>query len=122
MGSWNAKTSPEAKAYFDAHTKKFGKEPDRWASGHCWAGLRDPAAGGGARSGLDRKALREHIAKNEFKTILGPIRFEGSENASIPGTVAPVAGRRVRGGVAARTAPPRSWSRRSRPGSSSDVV
>ncbi|SCK35868.1 branched-chain amino acid transport system substrate-binding protein [Variovorax sp. HW608] len=87
MGSWNAKTSPEAKAYFDAHTKKFGKEPDRWASGHCWAGLEilEQAVG---KVGLDRKALRDLIAKNEFKTIVGPIRFEGSENASIPGTVA----------------------------------
>ena len=38
MGSWNGKTSPAAKAYFDAHTKKFGgKEPDRWASGATWA-------------------------------------------------------------------------------------
>ena len=87
MGSWNAKTSPEAKAYFDAHTKKFGKEPDRWASGHCWAGL-EILQQAVAKVGLDRKALREQIAKNEFKTILGPIRFEGSENASIPGTVA----------------------------------
>ena len=87
MGSWNAKTSPEAKAYFDAHVKKFGKEPDRWASGHCWAGLEiiQQAVG---KVGLDRKAMRDLIAKNEFKTILGPIRFEGSENASIPGTVA----------------------------------
>ncbi|MEJ8811448.1 amino acid ABC transporter substrate-binding protein [Variovorax ureilyticus] len=87
MGSWNARTSPEAKAYFDAHTKKFGKEPDRWASGHCWAGLEilQQAVG---KVGLDRKALRDQIAKNEFKTVLGPIRFEGSENASIPGTVA----------------------------------
>ncbi|MGJ7503958.1 amino acid ABC transporter substrate-binding protein [Variovorax sp. ZT5P49] len=86
MGSWNSKTSPEAKAYFDAHTKKFGKEPDRWASGHAWAGLQilQQAV---EKVGLDRKALREQIAKNEFKTILGPIRFEGSENASIPGTV-----------------------------------
>lgn len=87
MGSWNSRTSPEAKAYFDAHTKKFGKEPDRWASGHAWAGLQilQQAV---EKVGLDRKALREQIAKNEFKTILGPIRFEGSENASIPGTVA----------------------------------
>lgn len=87
MGSWNGKTSPEAKAYFDAHTKKFGKEPDRWASGHAWAGLQilQQAV---EKVGLDRKALRDQIAKNEFKTILGPIRFEGSENASIPGTVA----------------------------------
>lgn len=87
MGSWNAKTSPEAKAYFDAHTKKFGKEPDRWASGHCWAGL-EILQQAVARAGLDRKALREQIAKNEFRTILGPMRFEGSENASMPGTVA----------------------------------
>jgi branched-chain amino acid transport system substrate-binding protein len=87
MGSWNAKTSPEAKAYFDAHTKKFGKEPDRWASGHCWAGL-EILQQAVAKAGLDRKALREQIAKNEFRTILGPMRFEGSENASIPGTVA----------------------------------
>jgi len=87
MGSWNAKTSPEAKAYFDAHTKKFGKEPDRWASGHTWAGL-EILQQSVDKVGLDRKALRDHIAKNEFKTILGPIRFDGSENASIPGTVA----------------------------------
>jgi len=87
MGSWNGKTSPGAKAYFDAHTKKFGKEPDRWASGHAWAGL-EILQQAVASVGLDRKALREHIAKTEFRTILGPIRFEGSENASVPGTVA----------------------------------
>ncbi len=86
MGSWNVKTSPEAKAYFEAHTKKFNKEPDRWASGHAWAGLQilQQAV---EKVGLDRKQLREHIAKNEFKTIIGPIRFAGSENASVPGTV-----------------------------------
>jgi len=87
MGSWNAKTSPQAKAYFDAHVKRFNKEPDRWASGHCWAGLQilEQAV---AKVGLDRKALRDQIARNEFHTILGPLRFEGSENASVPGTVA----------------------------------
>ena len=47
-----------AKAYFDAHTKKFGgKEPDRWASGHCWAGL-EILTEAVAKVGLDRKALR----------------------------------------------------------------
>ena len=58
MGSWNGKTSPGAKAYFDAHTKKFGgKEPDRWASGAS------------------------------HKTIIGDIKFTGSENTATPGTV-----------------------------------
>lgn len=88
MGSWNAKTSPGAKAYFEAHTKKFGgKEPDRWASGHCWAGL-EILTQAVAKVGLDRKAIRDYVARTEHKTIIGPIRFEGSENVSTPGTVA----------------------------------
>ncbi|MDM0111710.1 amino acid ABC transporter substrate-binding protein [Variovorax sp. J22R133] len=86
MGSWSVKTSPAAKAYFEAHVKKFNKEPDRWASGHCWAGLQIMQQAV-QKAGLDRKALRDVIAKNEFPTILGPIRFEHGENASIPGTV-----------------------------------
>lgn len=86
MGSWNVKTSPGARAYFDAHVKRFKKEPDRWASGHTWAGLQilQQAV---EKVGLDRKALREYIAATEFQTIVGPIRFKGSENASTPGTI-----------------------------------
>jgi branched-chain amino acid transport system substrate-binding protein len=87
MGSWNGKTSPGAKAYFDAHTKKFdGKEPDRWASGATWAGLEILTAGV-AKVGLDRKALRDYIAAGTHKTILGDIKFTGSENTATPGTV-----------------------------------
>ncbi len=87
MGSWNAKTSPGAKAYFEAHTARFGgKEPDRWASGHCWAAL-EILTQSVAKVGLDRKAIRDYVARNEHKTIVGPIRFEGSENISTPGTV-----------------------------------
>lgn len=87
MGSWNGKTSPGAKAYFDAHTKKFaGKEPDRWASGATWAGLEILTAGV-AKVGLDRKALRDYIANGNHKTIIGDIKFTGSENTATPGTV-----------------------------------
>lgn len=88
MGSWNSKTSPGAKAYFDAHVKKFGaqKEPDRWASGATWAGMEILTAAV-AKVGLDRKALRDYIAKTEHDTILGKIRFAGSENTGTPGTV-----------------------------------
>jgi branched-chain amino acid transport system substrate-binding protein len=86
MGSWNAKTSPGAKAYFEAHTKKFGKEPDRWASGHCWAGLEIMQAAV-ARVGLDRKAIRDYVANTNHKTIVGDIKFTGSENSTTPGTV-----------------------------------
>jgi branched-chain amino acid transport system substrate-binding protein len=87
MGSWNAKSSPGAKAYFDAHTKRFsGKEPDRWASGACWAGLEILTAAV-AKAGLDRKAIRDYIANTEHKTIIGTIKFVGSENVGTPGAV-----------------------------------
>ena len=88
MGSWNGKTSPGAKAYFDAHVKKFGaqKEPDRWASGATWAALEILTAAVG-KVGLDRKAIRDYVAGNEHGTILGKIRFAGSENVGTPGTV-----------------------------------
>ncbi|MBC7602851.1 MAG: amino acid ABC transporter substrate-binding protein [Ramlibacter sp.] len=87
MGSWNAKTSPGAKAYFDAHTKKFaGKEPDRWASGHCWAGLQI-ITNAVKQVGLDRKAMRDYVASTTHKTIIGDVKFTGSENTATPGTV-----------------------------------
>lgn len=88
MGSWNARTSPGAKAYFDAHVKKFGaqKEPDRWASGAAWAGLEILTQAIG-KVGLDRKAIRDYVAGNEHSTIIGKIRFAGSENVGTPGSV-----------------------------------
>jgi branched-chain amino acid transport system substrate-binding protein len=88
MGSWNAKTSAGAKAYFDAHVKKFGaqKEPDRWASGHAWAGM-EILTNTVKQVGLDRKAMRDYIANTTHKTIIGDVKFTGSENTATPGTV-----------------------------------
>lgn len=86
MGSWNSKTSAAAKTYFEAHTKKFNKEPDRWASGHCWAGLEILTAAV-AKVGLDRKAIRDYVANGEHNTIIGKVKFTGSENIGMPGTV-----------------------------------
>ena len=88
MGSWNAKTTPGAKAYFDAHVKKFGadKEPDRWASGATWAAL-EILTDAVAKDGLDRKAVRDYIAGTEHSSIVGKIKFVGSENVGTPGSV-----------------------------------
>ncbi len=86
LGTWNPKMSPRAKAYFDAHVARWKKEPDRWASAHAWAGLQilQQAV---EKVGLDRKALRDHIASAEFDTIIGKIRFRNGENISTPGAV-----------------------------------
>ncbi len=86
MGSWNSKTSPGAKAYFDAHVASQKKEPDRWASGATWAALEILTAAV-KQAGLDRKAIRDYVAGRTHKTILGDIRFEGSDNVGTPGSV-----------------------------------
>ena len=86
LGTWNPRSTPAAKAYFDAHVKRWQKEPDRWASAHAWAGLQilQQAV---EKAGLDRKALRDYIANGEFDTIIGKIRFRNGENISTPGVV-----------------------------------
>jgi branched-chain amino acid transport system substrate-binding protein len=86
MGSWNRKSSQAAEAYFDAHTKKFNKEPDRWASGATWASLEILQAAV-AKAGLDRKAIRDYVANNTHDTVVGKIKFQGSENIATPGSV-----------------------------------
>lgn len=86
MGSWNGKTSAGAKAYFDAHVASQKKEPDRWASGACWASL-EILTSAVKQVGLERKAIRDFVAGNTHKTILGDIKFTGSENVGTPGTV-----------------------------------
>jgi branched-chain amino acid transport system substrate-binding protein len=68
------------------HVKKFQKEPDRWASGACWAGLEIMTAAV-AKAGLDRKAIRDYVASTEHSTIIGKIKFVGSENVGTPGSV-----------------------------------
>ncbi|MGD9953179.1 MAG: amino acid ABC transporter substrate-binding protein [Burkholderiales bacterium] len=86
LGTWNPKTSPAAKAYFDAHVARWKKEPDRWASAHAWAGLQilQQAV---EKVGLDRAKIRDHIASTEFDTIIGKIRFKNGENVATPGVV-----------------------------------
>jgi branched-chain amino acid transport system substrate-binding protein len=62
------------------------KEPDRWASGACWAGL-EILTNAVKQAGLNRKAIRDYVAATTHKTILGDIRFVGSENVGTPGTI-----------------------------------
>ena len=67
-------------AYFEAHVKKFQKEPDRWASG--------PLLGRACRScrqavekvGVDRKAIRDYIAEQRARDDPRPDALQGSEN------------------------------------------
>ena len=40
-----------------------------------------------AKAGLDRKAIRDYVANTEHATIIGKIKFVGSENVGTPGSV-----------------------------------
>ena len=82
----NSARSQMAEAYFDAHVRKFNKEPDRWASGATWASLQILQAAV-AKVGLDRKAIRDFVANNTHDTVVCKIKFEGSENIATPGSV-----------------------------------
>jgi branched-chain amino acid transport system substrate-binding protein len=86
MASWNRKSGAGAQAYFDAHVRRFGREPDRWASGHTYAALQVLQAAV-QQAGLDRKDIRAFIANRGADTILGPMHFRRGELASIPGMV-----------------------------------
>ena len=101
IGTWNPKTSPAAKAYFDAHVAKFQKEPDRWASAHAWAGLQilqqavekvGPRPQGAARPHRQQR-VRHHHRQDPL---------QGRRERLDPRHREPVAEGRVRGRVADR--------------------
>jgi branched-chain amino acid transport system substrate-binding protein len=87
IAGWNPKVKfPGAKEYFEAHVKKFQKEPDRWASAYAYASLQllERCVG---EVGLDRAKLRTMLDGTEFSTVAGPIKFVKGENALTPGMV-----------------------------------
>ncbi|HEX7787033.1 MAG TPA: amino acid ABC transporter substrate-binding protein [Methylomirabilota bacterium] len=87
IAGWNPKVKfPGAKEYYDAHVKKFQKEPDRWASAFAYASLQILEKCVGA-VGLDRPKIKTMLDATEFQTVAGPIKFVKGENVSTPGMV-----------------------------------
>jgi branched-chain amino acid transport system substrate-binding protein len=87
IAGWNPKVKfPGAKEYFDAHVKKFQKEPDRWASAFAYASLQilERCVG---EMGLDRPKIKAMLDSTEFQTVAGPIKFVKGENVTTPGMV-----------------------------------
>jgi branched-chain amino acid transport system substrate-binding protein len=87
IAGWNPKVkTPGAREYFDAHVKKTGKEPDRWASAFAYASLQITERCVG-EVGLDRKRIKEMLDATEFTTVVGPVRFTKGVNTVTPGMV-----------------------------------
>ena len=103
MGSWNAKTSPGAKAYFDAHVEQVRRQGARPLGERPLLGRpRDPDSRRSSKVGLDRKAMRDYIADDRAQDHHRQDPLQGQrEHRARRASVEPVAERRVRGGLAA---------------------
>ncbi|MBW7851201.1 MAG: amino acid ABC transporter substrate-binding protein [Rhodospirillales bacterium] len=86
MGLWNKSVNAAGAAYYEAHTKKFGKEPEHWGSAVTYASLQVLQKAVEA-VGLDREKIQKYVASNKFDTLIGPVEFKGSENVATPGSV-----------------------------------
>jgi branched-chain amino acid transport system substrate-binding protein len=87
IAGWNPRVKwPGAREYYDAHVKKTGKEPDRWASAFAYGSLQilERCVG---EVGLDRPKIKAMIDTTEFETVAGPIKFTRGENVATPGMV-----------------------------------
>ena len=117
MGSWNGKTSPGRQGLLrcprgepEEGTRSLGQRRLLGRPGDPHQ--RGEGAGPGPQG--DPRLRGQHTT---HKTIIGDIRFSGSENVGTPGTVGQVAERRVRGGVAAEGGDRQTESRPNPPGS-----
>jgi branched-chain amino acid transport system substrate-binding protein len=81
MGNWNPKLKTFGnKEFVDAFQVKYKKMPDALNStlGYMPCQIMEQAIE--KVGSLDRQKLRDYIAANEFQTIQGTVKFQGSEN------------------------------------------
>jgi branched-chain amino acid transport system substrate-binding protein len=68
------------KNYRATHKKITGKTADYWASGMVYASFQILHQAIEAVGTKDRKAVTDHIKKNTFNTVMGPISFKNQNN------------------------------------------
>ena len=85
MGNWTPlrKDWPTAKAFYDAFAARWKTNADYLDAPLAWQSVEilEQAV---AQAGLDRDELRRTIAAGTFRTINGPVRFDGVQNVATP--------------------------------------
>ena len=79
MGQWTPQRNAAAAAFNKAYIAKLHERPDYLDSVEAYDSLQ-VLSEAVKTAGLDRKKLRDTIAKGRFDTIIGPIQFTGVEN------------------------------------------
>ncbi len=72
--------TPEMKAYREAHQKIIGKPADYWASANTYASLEVLEQAIEGVGSTDKKAVIAYLKNNEFKTVMGPIKFDNQNS------------------------------------------
>jgi branched-chain amino acid transport system substrate-binding protein len=81
-GAWNAKSSKKHKWFVDEFLKRFDRSQlDWWGHDVYWVALESLEEAIKIAGTLDHKAIREVLANQKFKTILGTTWFENQQLA-----------------------------------------
>ncbi len=86
-GAWNEKTSPGAKMFREAFTKKFKVEPEYWGTLQYYSSLQFFEKAIEEAGTLDQAKIRDIMATKTFDTAMGPMKFEKGFNMNHPGEV-----------------------------------
>ncbi len=88
MGHWSPKGKwPGAQDFYEAYQAKFNKKPDPLNSVLAYTASQVVEQSVEAVGSFDWDKIRDYIAKTEFQTINGPIKFSGSENMRTPSMI-----------------------------------
>jgi branched-chain amino acid transport system substrate-binding protein len=88
MGHWSPKGPwPGAKEFERRYVKKWKTRPDYLDSALAYMGCQIIEEAISKAGTIDRGKIRDTIAKGEFTTINGPIRFTGTENSVTPSMI-----------------------------------
>ena len=85
FGHWSPKAPwPGAKEFHDNYVAKFKVKPDYLNSSLAYVACQIVEQAVERAGTLNWEKIRDVIAKDEFSTINGPIKFTGSENLRTP--------------------------------------
>ncbi|MBW2610105.1 MAG: amino acid ABC transporter substrate-binding protein [Deltaproteobacteria bacterium] len=85
MGDWSPSLDfPGVKAFNERYIKTFNIRPDNLDSIEAFVECQILEQAIEKAGTIDRANIRDAIASNEFMTLRGPVRFEGTENTISP--------------------------------------
>jgi len=88
MGHWSPKGPwPGAEEFEARYIDMWGSRPDYLDSALAYMGCQIVKQAIEKAGSLDRKEIRDEIARSEFTTINGPVAFSGTENKLTPSMI-----------------------------------